>query len=253
MILYKYVNEGDCKRIINDSTITFTRPEYLNDIFETSAGHHQEEENTFWKGYPRENSTNSNYGVLSLTRNPLNPIMWSHYADEHKGFVIGIDCEQAGLNNPESYVLPAKHGSVIYTKTKPVNTYQNHDAKIIINGELDKFDTEYLEALQRIFLYKSVKWAYEEEIRVIKSNLNRHEQKNVRSELEREIVTIPSKSIVSIHIGMRNPCKYNEKIDLFECIKKNHPNIDIFACAMKKNSWELTERVIPPQNQLIFK
>jgi hypothetical protein len=63
MILYKYVDDKIRKYIINDSTLAFTRPEYLNDIFETSAGHHQEEENTFWKGYQREFSTNSNYGV----------------------------------------------------------------------------------------------------------------------------------------------------------------------------------------------
>ena len=30
----------------------------------------------------------SQVGILSLTADPLNPVMWPHYADNHKGFVI---------------------------------------------------------------------------------------------------------------------------------------------------------------------
>ena len=38
-----------------------------------------------------QNEMNNRFGVLSLTRNPTNLLMWSHYANEHKGVVIGID------------------------------------------------------------------------------------------------------------------------------------------------------------------
>jgi len=31
------------------------------------------------------------FGIISLTEDPLNPIMWSHYADNHKGIVIQLN------------------------------------------------------------------------------------------------------------------------------------------------------------------
>src|ERR1035437_8762048 len=31
------------------------------------------------------------FGIISLTPKPLNYLMWSHYADSHRGFCIGFD------------------------------------------------------------------------------------------------------------------------------------------------------------------
>ncbi|WP_228284846.1 DUF2971 domain-containing protein [Acinetobacter sp. AR2-3] len=45
--------------------------------------------------------------------------MWSHYADSHKGMVIGIDTEKAGLESFENYTIPAQRGEIIYVNTVP--------------------------------------------------------------------------------------------------------------------------------------
>lgn len=33
------------------------------------------------------------FGIMSLTIHPLNYLMWSHYANSHKGFCIGFDTD----------------------------------------------------------------------------------------------------------------------------------------------------------------
>ncbi|MEJ8827109.1 DUF2971 domain-containing protein [Variovorax humicola] len=35
--------------------------------------------------------TNRNVGVLSLTEDPINELMWAHYANSHSGFAVGLD------------------------------------------------------------------------------------------------------------------------------------------------------------------
>ncbi|MDR4497425.1 MAG: DUF2971 domain-containing protein [Candidatus Scalindua sp.] len=61
-----------------------------------------------------------NYAVLSLTRSPLNPLMWAHYGQEHSGIVIDIDINGAGFTNEKNNFVPVHLGNVIYTQTKPV-------------------------------------------------------------------------------------------------------------------------------------
>lgn len=40
-------------------------------------------------------------GVLSLTQNPLNALMWSHYADDHRGICIGFRFSPTVIENNE--------------------------------------------------------------------------------------------------------------------------------------------------------
>ena len=39
-------------------------------------------------------------GVLCLTRLPLNPLMWAHYGDEHRGVCLELDTTVAPARNP---------------------------------------------------------------------------------------------------------------------------------------------------------
>lgn len=78
MILYKYVDSKTADIIIKDSTLKFSKATSLNDPFELTSLHygtnHQDEEQEI-----RFISACMSYGILSLTRNPLNPLMWAHY------------------------------------------------------------------------------------------------------------------------------------------------------------------------------
>ena len=109
MILYKYVSRDvGLEYFIKNQTLKFTSPANLNDPFETSAHKYSEDENGWEILVSSDIGVINNYGILSLTRNPSNSLMWSHYANgerykfdtwmrydlasnAHGGFVIGID------------------------------------------------------------------------------------------------------------------------------------------------------------------
>lgn len=252
MILYKYVDYDTGIKILDNPSVAFTRPQALNDPFETSAGKYPNEHLQPLGAFPRYYATNVNFLILSLTRNPLNPIMWSHYGRSHTGFVFGIDCRLAGLNDDKECVLPAKYGSIIYTKSKPTHSYGGSENNAVIDGTLAEFDARSLEALQRIFLHKSVEWAYEEEVRVVK-NLSKipGTPGNDVADLmcPRFIVPISKESIVSVHVGKNPKREYLEmneemeqKIDLCKKITSLLPHIRMFDFGCETDSWNLVQR-----------
>ncbi|MCW7551645.1 DUF2971 domain-containing protein [Endozoicomonas gorgoniicola] len=92
-------------------------------------------------------------GVVSLTRTPVSILMWSHYADFHKGFVVEFKIPVM-LPEREKYRmdrwLPCL--KVKYSKNRPILKYgmDNHQ-----------------QLLNKILLTKSRIWKYEKEERVI--------------------------------------------------------------------------------------
>jgi len=137
--------------MIRTCTPGCTQPLGLNDPTETTASGHAGDEVSFWRGFNRRFSIETNYGILYMTRNAINATMWSHYGHGHTGLVIGIDIDKAGLNDESSCVLPAMYGIVIYTVSKPTSSYQQSNAEKILSGRLAQYDPSYIEALQRIF------------------------------------------------------------------------------------------------------
>jgi hypothetical protein len=87
-------------------------------------------------------------GILCLTPHPDNILMWSHYADNHKGICLELDVRAC----PEFFVYPVK---VAYETEYP--TFN-------LGEETDK-----------IYATKYEKWAYEDEIRIMKDCVGKHE------------------------------------------------------------------------------
>ena len=82
------------------------------------------------------------FGIVSFTKNPSNILMWSHYADHHRGCVVAL--ETSLVWNDE----------LIY----PVN-YRS--SRVLFTGEGPEKENEALA------LTKSPDWCYEEEYRMI--------------------------------------------------------------------------------------
>jgi len=84
------------------------------------------------------------YLVYCMSEKRDDLLMWSHYANKHRGFVVGFRC------TPESLLFSAAK-EVDYTNTYPKVSYR-HSA----------------EQSMKICLYtKSIKWRYEKEYRTI--------------------------------------------------------------------------------------
>ncbi|WP_181050164.1 DUF2971 domain-containing protein [Methylobacter tundripaludum] len=81
------------------------------------------------------------YRVSSLSADPTNFLMWSHYADGHKGAVLEVEVPEV---HPDLI-------QVIYTSFSSVFT--------------DKLQTK--EDMRHLFNGKGEEWAYEQEYRIV--------------------------------------------------------------------------------------
>ena len=87
-------------------------------------------------------------GILCLTPHPDNILMWSHYADNHKGICLELDVRAC----PEFFVYPVK---VAYAAEYPTFNLG--------------------EETNSIYATKYKDWAYEDEIRILKDRVGKHE------------------------------------------------------------------------------
>lgn len=192
---YKYLpfDEGSL-RIITDGTIKFTSPSKLNDPFDCapdvkthniaeylnarpdllerleragnilklSPAQRSEEKQTMIRRVETAAEQGAfgqqaaeKVGICSLTRDPLNLLMWAHYAQHHTGFVVEFDIPVTvtDIDEPPTeqlleWLIPQE---VEYQRSKPVvNFFDDRDAKT-----------------KKQFLVKGEDWEYEQEERVI--------------------------------------------------------------------------------------
>jgi hypothetical protein len=105
-----------------------------------------------------KNDLNNRFGILSLTTRNDNLTMWSHYAFEHKGFVIELSPESQIFQNAKSKIkLFRSLQKVSYRTQRPSATL------------LDSLDNAQglSSLLRKIFLTKSLDWKYEQELRML--------------------------------------------------------------------------------------
>lgn len=92
-------------------------------------------------------------GVVSLSLNPFNILMWSHYANNHKGFLVGFKVPLFGAREDvENYSRNLVPHEVRYQTSRPV----------IKMGQESRMGH-----LERLLMTKSEDWRYEQEHRVI--------------------------------------------------------------------------------------
>lgn len=85
-----------------------------------------------------------------------NRLMWSHYADSHKGFCVEYDFSEPSMEVLNTMPLP-----VIYSKNRPLIPWE---------AALEKTSENMLEAERRLaigLLTKDSEWSYENEWRVL--------------------------------------------------------------------------------------
>jgi hypothetical protein len=157
--------------------------------------------------------------------------------------VLGIEVDIPFFSSADDCILPIQHGSIIYTKTKPFHDYPMPGTKPADFACPRGYAPENLERLQRLFLYKSSDWAYEEEVRVIKhktnlsrnivSSLNGSDKKRDKSGYMEIAVRVPGLSISEIYFGCRiSPDHVTE-------IQKLAPEVPLKRCRASWRKWSL--------------
>lgn len=107
-------------------------------------------ENTFNDAYKK---TNDEIGILSLSRNWNNSLMWSHYTNSHKGFCIGFNEKSSFFNN---YLSEDRNTSrytldVVYSEKRVRIPTELSEPRLLFEPQTTK----------------SIDWRYEGEVRVI--------------------------------------------------------------------------------------
>lgn len=152
------------------------------------------------------NKINNKIGILSLTKRNDNLHMWTHYANEHKGFVVEFDTNSEFFNFPQE---------VKYSLIRP---------SLKIGKQLQK----------DVFFTKGLDWEKEEELRIVK-NLNE------ASEIKEDIFLFqfPKEFINAIYCG--NKMLDTNKNKILEIIKKdeNLKHIKVFDTKVPKKDYEL--------------
>ncbi len=124
--------------------------------------------------YPDKLATYRSAGVTCFCRSITNPLLWSHYADSHKGFAIGLDATHpyfgGGQGFGRRFLLDVRYEDVAPT--------------------VDRYGTDEIE--MAALLTKSTCWAYEQEVRLIKQSGNM-------------LFDIPSEMISEIVFGAKMP------------------------------------------------
>lgn len=91
------------------------------------------------------------YGIYSLSEDPLQPLMWSHYASRFEGFVLEYDTTAPSMEGVTKSTFPVE-----YTREVPFFLFRD-----ILNEE------RFAAAKNRLLTTKSTHWSYEREWRVI--------------------------------------------------------------------------------------
>lgn len=129
--------------------------------------------------------------ILSLTEDRNNLLMWSHYANQHMGFVIGFDASHEFINH-KLYDDEFRHPRpVLYTRRRPKMDFSN-----IVGSSDDLF--------AQFFLTKSMEWSYEKEWRVTDASSNANTIIKLDSGDEVNLFSAPHDSIREVIIGARS-------------------------------------------------
>lgn len=186
--LFKYMSEP--RDLLESGFLRLSQPAALNDPFEAAFCSESLEELASHfdnsKAQDREYGETSfsqhiknrmhQIGVISFSENKENLLMWAHYADEHRGIVVGVvhyptQSIFSNLFRADS-LLNSSFGeewSPFDGVPKPVSYRKG------LRYRNDKFDYDYSNIsvagadriLYEVFMQKSDEWIYEQEHRVV--------------------------------------------------------------------------------------
>ncbi|TDX15726.1 DUF2971 family protein [Buttiauxella sp. BIGb0552] len=152
--------------------IRATQKYALNDPFELRPSHKNEDDDSDSESFEKlANSSYFDYAVVSLSETNNNLLMWSHYADQHKGIVIEFDANRVLFDDYKDFTAlkydEDLEGEIIddVENERRENINAGHIQRVRYNSKrpsMQKFEN-ILEHL----LIKSDEWIYEKEHRII--------------------------------------------------------------------------------------
>jgi hypothetical protein len=220
MIIYKYLPPSRID-VLENSRIRFTQPAALNDPFETFPCFlkygpwlldklHQRSTDRFGTQAAQDILSqqqalvvqtllnipkifSKHFVIFSLSKIRDNLLMWSHYSESHRGFVIGFD-------SSSDFFLPgagkAKEG------LKMVQ-YSNRRYVIPKSGFQSFDDPNLSQANAKLFFTKDPCWRYEREMRILAHPDSADVVLPSPNDYDIRLFNFPAESIKEVIIGFR--------------------------------------------------
>jgi len=102
--------------------------------------------------------------VFSLSKEENNVLMWSHYADSHKGFCVGFTLSSAFTEYNKANAIIGTN-EVHYSENNPFVDYFLEFARCSHPPEWKEF---WVPLISMGFVVKSKSWSHENEVRIIR-------------------------------------------------------------------------------------
>ena len=145
MIAYHFISEEYALDVVSDQCLKLSLINDLNDPFELIASDLPTPDSRK-EAIKFKNFMANDYGILCFSENWKNPLLWSHYANKHRGVALKFSIM-------DEIALPVKYRQNRFK----INFQEKRNSETPVT----KNETEGL------WLTKFISWSYEEEIRVI--------------------------------------------------------------------------------------
>jgi len=152
-----------------------------------------------------------NFGIFSLTEDPYNIVMWSLYADSHKGFCVGFNTTR--LVNCLGYSVLTEPCKVEYVEEFPIIKVNLSD------------DPEYI---KKSLITKSKQWVHEKEWRLISLEQNKTNFP----------IKIGPRIICEVILGCR--ISEQDKQEIIMSLSQRGYEINLFEAAIKDSEFGLS-------------
>ena len=166
-------------------------------------------------------------GVLCVSGSSRNPLMWSHYADSHRGVMLEFDDtdpafnRRRGANDDFGYLR-----RVSYSDSRPqIGTLRGEDTFI------------------QLALIKAIDWAYEQEQRLIwpLEYADRHVTNGADTI---HLLDIPARSVRSITVGCKAQDSYVQQLTTTLLQASNVAHIRVLRASVCKDTFALNYEAI---------
>jgi hypothetical protein len=182
------------------------------------------------------NAINNTVGILSLTTRPDHPLMWSHYTNNHTGFVLGFDETDPFFRSPR-YGKSDDIGSprrIKYCVDRP-----RFDPLIDLSTIESITDEAAMRWMDKMFFTKSEAWSYEEEWRMIKG-LNEATRVIENPDGDIYLFSIPPSCLKSVVLGERMPAEKRKTLVEFLMTDARYSHVKLFEAKSSTSNFAIT-------------
>lgn len=212
MILYKYMSAKRLVGLLEEKKMRLSRFMDQNDPFENSISllpNDDEAKDAEYDDYDAERAAifvrcqreYDQFGMICLTTEYRNILMWAHYADCHKGAVVAFDTTHPFFNSKENYSAESVYKGI---EDGPINSpgfgtvrqmdYRSNRKLVKLGDPLSLYD---------LFFAKSDHWSYENEYRILKNVWGMEPSKILPSGEKIYLADFPVNCIKEVILGLR--------------------------------------------------